>query len=161
MTADGAEKATADAAFLQNTDTPWGFYRYAVEDGTYEKFQILDANSSKAKPANGDAWYSNDEYVFISENGNCHSLPAASPAIMFTAPADGIYFATVTIHRDKSGVNTPLYLRSRYSTCAAAISRARKSSAARMSTSLQRLMERLLSTKPTARCLRRSTSLSV
>ena len=114
MTADGAEKATADAAFLQNTDTPWGFYRYAVEDGTYEKFQILDANSSKAKPANGDAWYSNDEYVFISENGNCHSLPAASPAIMFTAPADGIYFATVTIHRDKSGVNTPLYLRSRY-----------------------------------------------
>ena len=114
MTADGAEKATADAAFLQNTDTPWGFYRYSVEDGTYEKFQILDANSSKAKPANGDAWYSNDEYVFISENGNCHSLPAASPAVMFTAPADGIYFATVTIHRDKSGVNTPLYLRSRY-----------------------------------------------
>ena len=114
MTADGAEKATSDAAFLQNTDTPWGFYRYEVEDGTYEKFQILDANSSKAKPANGNAWYSNDEYVFISENGNCHSLPAASPAIMFTAPADGIYFATATIHRDKSGVNTPLYLRSRY-----------------------------------------------
>ena len=113
-TADGADKATADAAFLQNTDTPWGFYRYAVEDGTYEKFQILDANSAKAKPANGDAWYSNDEYVFISENGNSHSLPAASPAIMFTAPADGIYFATATIHRDKSGVNTPLYLRSRY-----------------------------------------------
>ena len=114
QTAEGASKATADAAFSQNEDTPWGFYRYTTDDGVYSRFTTFDANNSKAKSANGNSWYTNSEYVFVSENGNSHSIPAASPAIMFTAPADGIYFATVTISRDKSGVTTPLYLRSRY-----------------------------------------------
>ena len=114
QTLDGASKATASADFSKNDDQPWGFYRYTVADGTYAKFTTFDANSSKAKSANGNSWYSKSEYVFLSENGNIHALPEASPAIAFTAPQDGIYFATVTIHRDKSGVNTDLYLRSRY-----------------------------------------------
>jgi len=113
-TAEGESKATAAAAFAENNDTPWGFYRYTVADGTYEKFAKFDTSNGKAKSTNGNSWYTNDEYVFLSENGNSHPLPAASPAVIFTAPADGIYFATVTIHRDKANVTTPLFLRSRY-----------------------------------------------
>ena len=117
QTAEGATRATADAAFAQNDDTPWGFYRYTPEDGTYTKFAKFDANSSKAKAANGNAWYTNDEYCFVSENGNIHPLASngkqASPAIAFTAPEDGIYFATMTVFRDKSGQSNEVNMRSR------------------------------------------------
>jgi len=114
QTADGATTATAASAFAGNNDQPWGFYRYTVNDGAYTRFTTFDTNNSKAKAANGKAWYSNSEYVFVTENGNFHAIPAASPAIMFTAPEDGIYFATATVFRDKSGKTNQLYLRSRY-----------------------------------------------
>ena len=113
-TADGASTATVDAAFAQNGDTPWGFYRYTVADGAYTRFSTFDTNNSKAKAANGSAWYTNVEYVFVTENGNAHATPTASPAVMFTAPQDGIYYATATVFRDKSGKTNALYLRSRY-----------------------------------------------
>ncbi len=115
---EGASTATAAPAFAENDDNPWGFYRYAPADGTYAKFTHFDTNSAKAKPANGNAWYTNDEYCFITENGNIHPLASngetASPAIVFTAPEDGIYFATMTVFRDKNGQTNTLNIRSRY-----------------------------------------------
>lgn len=117
QTADGASAATAAAAFTQNNDMPWGFYRYTPADGKYTKFTHFDTNNSKAKATNGNAWYTNEEYCFVTEKGNAHPLASngtqASPAIAFTAPADGIYFATMTVFRDKSGQTNKLYMRSR------------------------------------------------
>ena len=89
-----------------------------LDDGEYAKFTTFDDQNSKAKAANGRAWYSNEEYCFVTENGNIHPLASssngtASPAIAFTAPADGIYFATMTVFRDKSGQTNTLNLRSR------------------------------------------------
>ncbi len=116
-TAEGESKATADAAFSQNDDQPWGFYRYSPDNGTYEKFAKFDAQNAKAKAANGNAWYTNDEYCFITANGCIHPLAIdgnfASPAIAFTAPADGIYFATMTVSREKSGKTNAVSMRSR------------------------------------------------
>lgn len=116
-TAEGASTATAAASFAQNNDTPWGFYRYTPADGQYAKFTKFDTNNSKAKSANGTAWYTNEEYCFVTEKGNIHPLNSngtqASPAIAFTAPADGIYFATMTITRDKNNQANTLYMRSR------------------------------------------------
>lgn len=116
-TAEGASTATADASFAQNNDTPWGYYRYTPADGQYAKFTKFDTNNSKAKSANGTAWYTNEEYCFVTEKGNIHPLNSngtqASPAIAFTAPADGIYFATMTITRDKNNQANTLYMRSR------------------------------------------------
>ena len=116
-TAEGASTATADASFAQNNDTPWGFYRYTPADGQYAKFTKFDTNNSKAKSANGTAWYTNEEYCFVTEKGNIHPLASgdkqASPAIAFTAPADGIYFATMTVTRDKNNQTNTLYMRSR------------------------------------------------
>ena len=118
QTAEGASAATAAPAFAENDDTPWGFYRYSPANGTYDRFTRFDTNSSKAKAANGKAWYTNDEYCFITENGNIHPLASggetASPAIAFTAPEDGIYFATMTVFRDKNGQTNTLNIRSRY-----------------------------------------------
>ena len=117
QTAEGASTATASADFALNDDTPWGFYRYTPVDGKYAKFTHYDTNNSKAKAANGNAWYTNEEYCFVTEKGNTHPLASngnqASPAIAFTAPADGIYFATMTVFRDKSGQTNTLYMRSR------------------------------------------------
>ncbi|MBR3513855.1 MAG: CotH kinase family protein [Bacteroidaceae bacterium] len=113
-TADGDTYATAAADFAENNNAPWGFYRYAVADGTYTKFAKFDTGSGKAKAANGKAWYTNDEYCFVTENGNFHPTGSASPAIAFTAPADGIYFATMTVFRDKATQANTLNMRNRY-----------------------------------------------
>ena len=118
QTPDGATAATADVSFANNNDQPWGFYRYTPEDGTYARFTTFDTKNDKAKSANGNAWYTNVEYCFVTENGNIHPLASgsklASPAIAFTAPQDGIYFATITVFRDKSGQTNTLNIRSRY-----------------------------------------------
>ena len=113
-TEGGASTATASADFSKNNDSPWGFYRYTPSDGAYTKFAIFDTNNSKAKSANGNAWYTDVEYCFVTEKGNTHPLPDKSPAIVFTAPADGIYYATMTVYRDKSGQTNDLNIRSRY-----------------------------------------------
>ena len=117
-TADGASTATAAANFSANDDSPWGFYRYTPSDGAYTKFTTFDTNNSKAKAANGNAWYTNSEYCFVTEKGNIHPLASngsnAFPAIVFTAPADGIYYATMTVYRDKSAQTNPVNIRSRY-----------------------------------------------
>ena len=62
-TADGASTATAAANFSANDDSPWGFYRYTPSDGAYTKFTTFDTNNSKAKAANGNAWYTNSVYT--------------------------------------------------------------------------------------------------
>ncbi len=107
---DDATKVSDD--FALNNDNVWGFYRYDVATGSYEKFANFDGNSVKAKAENGDTWYTNDEYCFVSVTGNSHASTSASPAIVFTAPADGIYYATFTARRNSPN-NYVLFLRSR------------------------------------------------
>ncbi len=117
QTAEGDTYATAATVFSQNNDSPWGFYRYTPSNSTYTKFSTFDANNDKAKSANGKGWYTNKEYCFVTENGCIHPLASngnqAFPAIAFKAPKDGLYFATMTVFRDKSGLSNPLSLRSR------------------------------------------------
>lgn len=117
---DGASgPATSPSDFGEiNTDSPWGFYRYSVEDGTYAKFTTYDNKGKCGNAAErGIAWYSLSEYCFVSSTGHFHPKASdgvlASPAIMFTAPADGIYYATITVWRDKADKSNPLVLRSR------------------------------------------------
>lgn len=107
---DDATKVSDD--FALNNDNVWGFYRYDVATGSYEKFANFDGNLVKAKAENGDTWYTNDEYCFVSVTGNSHASTSASPAIVFTAPADGIYYATFTARRNSPN-NYVLFLRSR------------------------------------------------
>lgn len=107
---DDATKVSDDFAF--NNDNVWGFYRYDVATGSYEKFVNFDGKLGKAKAENGDTWYTNDEYCFVSVTGNSHATISASPAIVFTAPADGIYYATFTARRNSPN-NYVLFLRSR------------------------------------------------
>ena len=108
-----ASVATAADAFAANTDAPWGFYRYTADDGNYVKFTTFDANNSNVKGDDKTAWYTNAEYCFVSVEGNTHPTSSASPAIMFTAPEDGLYFATITVWRDKEKQQNELYVRSR------------------------------------------------
>ena len=112
-TAEGASYPETDLQNI-NTDTPWGFYRYKVSDGTYTKFTTYDTGGSNGTATErGIAWYTEKEYCFVSSTGHYHSTTSYSPAIVFTAPADGIYFATMTVWRDKANKSNTLYLRSR------------------------------------------------
>ena len=110
-----ADVTTADASFSQNNNTPWGFYRYVQEDGTYTAFANCDQSGKNGSAeGRGDAWYTgSSEYCFVSNTGHFHPTNGISPAIMFTAPSDGIYFATITVWRDKEKQANTLYLRSR------------------------------------------------
>ena len=113
QTPEGASYPTTDLRDINN-DTPWGFYRYNVGDGIYEKFSTYDTDGSNGSATErGTAWYKEKEYCFVSSTGHYHATVDHSPAIVFTAPADGIYFATITVFRDKSNQSNTLYLRSR------------------------------------------------
>ena len=111
----------SDPTFSQNDDQPWGYYAYNVEAGTYQRFTTYD-NRGKCGSATerGLAWYRANEYCFVSSTGHFHpcttgvSVTVSSPAIVFTAPADGIYYATLTVRRNVANQQNTLYLRSRY-----------------------------------------------
>ncbi len=117
----GASVTSSADAFVQNDDSPWGYYAYNVEDGTYDRFTSYD-NKGKCGSASerGKAWYRASEYCFVSSTGHFHpcttgvNITVSSPAVVFTAPADGIYFATITVRRNVANQSNTLYLRSRY-----------------------------------------------
>lgn len=123
---DGASGAASSSAdFAQNEDRPWGFYRYNSTDGSYTRFTTWSNSNDGTNGGNSGnkdgkyMWFSSNEYCFISESGHYHprystsSSTGYSPAIVFTAPEDGIYYATITVVRAKSGKSNPLVLRSR------------------------------------------------
>ena len=120
-TETGSSVTSSAPAFENNDDNPWGYYAYNIDAGTYERFTTYD-NKGKCGSATerGKAWYRASEYCFVSSTGHFHpcttgvNIKDSSPAIVFTAPEDGIYFATITVRRNVANKNNTLYLRSRY-----------------------------------------------
>lgn len=120
-TSEGASQTSSATAIANNNDSPWGYYAYNVEAGTYDRFTTYD-NKGKCGSASerGKAWYRANEYCFVSSTGHFHpcttgvQITLSSPAIVFTAPEDGIYFATITVRRNIADKSNTLYLRSRY-----------------------------------------------
>lgn len=104
------------ASMEANNDTPWGFYYYEVAEGSYTKFANHDA-SSKLGNAEVNAWYKGtNDWLFIGDNGFCHPMTNLAPAIMFTAPADGVYKVDFSCFRPNPNVNVenPLWIRARF-----------------------------------------------
>lgn len=92
--------------------SPWRFWRYDTRSGLYTSFSRLDAESPKNSGI--DAWYDRDEWLFINKDGYVHPLVEASPAIVFTAPVDGVYEAVSTVQRQSHKVDNHLYCRYRF-----------------------------------------------
>ena len=120
-TPEGATVTSSAEIFSQNNDAPWGYYAYNVNDGTYDRFTQYDNQGRCGSAAErGKAWYRALEYCFVSSTGHIHpcttgvNVAVSSPAIVFTAPEDGIYFATITVRRNVANMSNTLYLRSRY-----------------------------------------------
>ncbi len=99
-----------------NSDSPWGFYYYNISDGTYNKFANHDT-SSKLGNTDVNAWYrGTGDWLFIGDNGLAHPMTDLAPAIMFTAPADGVYKVDFSCFRPDPNVKVenPLWIRARY-----------------------------------------------
>ena len=100
----------------QNDDTPWGFYYYEVANGSYHKFANHDTNS-KYGSAEVDAWYKGTgDWLYIADNGALHPMTNYAPAIMFTAPKDGVYKVNFGCYRPdpNPSVENPLWIRARF-----------------------------------------------
>lgn len=100
--------------FTGNTATPWDFQKYTVATGVYTNFTKCDYSSKAGKSKK--AWYNSaNEWLFIDSTAWVHPLTTASPAIRFTAPADGIYKVGCSINRNPaSSVGTTMYARCRF-----------------------------------------------
>lgn len=99
-----------------NTDSPWGFYYYEVEKGTYTRFPNHDTGS-KYGNAEVNAWYKGTgDWLYIADNGDVHPMTNLAPAIMFTAPEDGVYKVDFGCYRPNPNANVenPLWIRSRF-----------------------------------------------
>lgn len=111
----GEVKSNTDA-IESNGDTPWGYYYYEVGNGTYHKFANHDT-SSKLGNAEVNAWYKGTgDWLYIADNGFCHPMTNLAPAIMFTAPADGVYKVDFSCFRPDPNVKVenPLWVRARF-----------------------------------------------
>ena len=111
----GEVKSNTDA-IESNGDTPWGYYYYEVGNGTYHKFANHDT-SSKFGNAEVNAWYKGTgDWLYIADNGFCHPMTNLAPAIMFTAPADGVYKVDFSCFRPDPNVKVenPLWVRARF-----------------------------------------------
>lgn len=96
----------------QDINSPWSFMVYDTQNGTYSPFEHIDKNSPKNLGV--DTWYNRDEWLFINSKGYVHPLIEASPAIVFTAPVDGLYNAMSTVQRQEHKVDNNLYCRYRF-----------------------------------------------
>ncbi len=99
-----------------NDNNPWGFYAYTVASGAYVPFANHNTSSTFGS---GDiaAWYRGaGEWLYISDNGNLHPTVDTDPAIMFTAPKDGVYKVAFSCYRPNPNVKVenPLYIRNRF-----------------------------------------------
>lgn len=99
----------------QNADTPWGYYYYDVAQGSYTKFG--NHNTGSKYGTGCDAWYKGaGDWLYISDNGQMHPMTNLAPAIMFTAPKDGVYKVDFGCYRPNpnASVENPLYIRARF-----------------------------------------------
>ena len=100
----------------KNDNAPWGFDAYDITTGTYTAL-TTHGTGSKFGSSSISAWYNNtSDWFYITDNGNMHPLTTASPAIMFTAPKDGIYKVNFGCYRTNpnTSLENPLYIRSRF-----------------------------------------------
>ncbi|MCM1313686.1 MAG: hypothetical protein NC206_11035 [Bacteroides sp.] len=99
-----------------NGNTPWGFYAYTVATGEYEPFANHNTGSTFGSSEIA-AWNrKGGEWLYISDNGNLHPMTDVDPAIMFTAPKDGVYKVALSCYRPNPNVKVenPLYIRNRF-----------------------------------------------
>ena len=98
-----------------NTDNPWGYYYYEVANGTYNKF--VNHNTSSKAGTSIDAWYKGTgDWLYIADNGALHPMTNYAPAIMFTAPKDGVYKVNFGCYRPNpnASIENPLWIRARF-----------------------------------------------
>lgn len=104
-----------EAMLANNSDDPWGFYYYEVANGTYHQFANHDTGSKFGDSCN--AWYKGSgDWLYITDNGSVHPMTNFAPAIMFTAPKDGVYKVDFSCYRPNpnASVENPLYIRARF-----------------------------------------------
>lgn len=102
-----------EATMAKNEDNPWGYYMYNVSTGAYEKF----VNHGSSNKSGTTAWYNgSNDWLYITDDGQMHPTTSISPAIMFTAPADGVYKVLAQVYRLNPNltVNNSTFLRSRF-----------------------------------------------
>ena len=103
------------ATMADNTNNPWGFYYYGVDNGEYHPFENHDTGSKFGDSCN--AWYKGaGDWLYITDNGSVHPMTNFAPAIMFTAPKDGVYKVDFSCYRPNpnASVENPLYIRARF-----------------------------------------------
>lgn len=99
----------------KNDNAPWGFQSYAVSSGSYAAMALHDTGSKFGSTVS--AWYdSAGEWFYLSDNGQMHPLTTKSPAVMFTAPQDGVYKVNFACYRPNpnTSLENPLYIRCRF-----------------------------------------------
>jgi hypothetical protein len=100
----------------KNDDSPWGFYYYEVANGTYHRFEN-HGTESKYGSADVSAWYKGTgDWLYIADDGSLHPMTNYAPAIMFTAPKDGVYRVNFSCYRPNpnASVENPLWIRARF-----------------------------------------------
>jgi hypothetical protein len=100
----------------QNEDTPWGFYYYEVANGSYHRFEN-HSTGSKYGSSEISAWYKGSgDWLYIADNGSIHPMTNLAPAIMFTAPKDGVYKVDFGCYRPNPNakLENPIWVRSRF-----------------------------------------------
>lgn len=96
----------------ENPSSPWSFKTYDTSTGIYDSFRRFDDMSPKC---DGQlAYYNQDEWLFITKKGYVHPLVETSPAIVFTAPRDGLYCVNTTVQRQSHSVDNCMYTRYRF-----------------------------------------------
>lgn len=99
-----------------NNNQPWGFYYYEVANGLYHPFEN-HSTSSKYGSAEIQAWYKGTgDWLYIADNGSLHPMTNYAPAIMFTAPEEGVYKVNFGCYRPNpnKSVENPLWIRARF-----------------------------------------------
>ena len=94
-----------------NNDTPFGYYWYDVNAGTYNKFENFITTKGGV-----EGWCRNNtEWMYFQKDGTYHPDVARTPAVLFTAPADGYYSFGLSLYRmtPNPKVENPLYVRVR------------------------------------------------
>lgn len=108
---DGAINYVDDDAMSYNGDQPWGYAYHDLGTGAYVKFAGHDTNNKSGV----SAWYKGSgDWLYVTDSLSIHPTATQAPAIMFTAPEDGVYRVMYTCSRpnpNPSVVNT-MYLRS-------------------------------------------------
>lgn len=96
----------------ENPSSPWSFKTYDTNSGFYSSFNRFDDQAPKCEGQL--AYYNQDEWLFVAKNGYVHALIETSPAIVFTAPNDGLYCVSTTVQRQSHSVDNCLYTRYRF-----------------------------------------------